>query len=88
MNENSLLRWLALAAIVFGLVTVAGGGRALFGSVESRAAVDHAVPLLVAVPLVAISSESYHRRSSGCTWQCPQRSHESRARSSASPTTP
>eukprot|EP01036_Dinobryon_divergens_P057336 gene57336-76551_t len=51
MNENRLLRWLALAAIVFGLVTVASGGRALFGSVESRAAVDHAVPLLVAVPL-------------------------------------
>jgi hypothetical protein len=47
MNENRLLRWLALAAIVFGLVTVASGGRALFGSVESRAAVGQAVPFVL-----------------------------------------
>ncbi len=38
------LRWLAHAAIGFGLVTVASGGRALFGSPASRAAVGHAVP--------------------------------------------
>jgi cell division protein FtsW (lipid II flippase) len=40
------LRWLALAAIVFGLVKVASSGRALFGSPASRAAVGHAVPFV------------------------------------------
>ena len=40
------LRWLALAAIGFGLATVASGGRALFGSPASRAAVGHAVPFV------------------------------------------
>jgi hypothetical protein len=47
MNENRILKWLALAAIVFGLVTVASGGRALFGSLESRAAVGQAVPFVL-----------------------------------------
>jgi hypothetical protein len=41
------LKWLAIAALVFGLATVVSGGRALFGSVESRAAVGQAVPFVL-----------------------------------------
>lgn len=47
MNGNRTLKWLTLAAIVFGLVTVVSGGRALFGSLESRAAVGQAVPFVL-----------------------------------------
>jgi hypothetical protein len=37
MNANRIVNWMAIAAIVFGVVTVLTGGRALFGSLESRA---------------------------------------------------
>lgn len=47
MNENRLLRWLAIAAMGFGLVTIGSGGRALFGSPEARAAVGDAVPFVL-----------------------------------------
>lgn len=38
---------LAVAAIVFGVLTIVSGGRALFGSAEARAAVGNAVPFLL-----------------------------------------
>lgn len=41
------LKWFSIAALVFGLVTVASGGRALFGSLESRTAVGQAVPFVL-----------------------------------------
>ncbi len=41
------LKGLALAAVVFGLVTIVSGGRALFGSVEVRAALGHTVPFVL-----------------------------------------
>lgn len=37
MNTNRTVNWMAIAAIVFGAMTVLAGGRALFGSLESRA---------------------------------------------------
>jgi hypothetical protein len=36
MSANRTANWMAIAAIVFGGVTVLTGGRALFGSLESR----------------------------------------------------
>lgn len=47
MKENRLLKWLALAGLIFGLVTIVSGGRALFGSPEARAAVGQAVPYVL-----------------------------------------
>lgn len=47
MKPNRLLKGLALAAIVFGLVTIVSGGRALFGSMEVRAAMGHTVPFVL-----------------------------------------
>ena len=41
------LKWFSIAALVFGLVTVVSGGRALFGSLESRAAVGQAVSFVL-----------------------------------------
>lgn len=41
------LKGLALAAVVFGLVTIVSGGRALFGSTEVRAAMGHTVPFVL-----------------------------------------
>ena len=38
---------MAIAAIVFGVVTVLTGGRALFGSLESRADFGNAVPFVL-----------------------------------------
>jgi hypothetical protein len=37
MNANRMVNWMAVAAIVFGGVTVLTGSRALFGSLETRA---------------------------------------------------
>jgi hypothetical protein len=37
MNTNRTVNWMAIAAIVFGAMTALAGGRALFGSLESRA---------------------------------------------------
>jgi hypothetical protein len=47
MKENRILKWLALAGLIFGLVTIVSGGRALFGSPEARVAVGQAVPFVL-----------------------------------------
>jgi hypothetical protein len=47
MNANRIMNWVALAAIVFGIVTVFTGGRALFGSLESRADFGNVVPFVL-----------------------------------------
>jgi hypothetical protein len=43
MTSTRALRWWAIAAVVFGALTVISGGRALFGGPEARAAVGDAV---------------------------------------------
>lgn len=45
--RDPILQWLAMAALAFGLVSVASGGRALFGSQEMKAAAGHAVPFVL-----------------------------------------
>ena len=47
MNANRIVNWMAIGAIVFGVVTVLTGGRALFGSLESRADFGNAVPFVL-----------------------------------------
>ena len=47
MNANRKVNWIAIAAIVFGVVTVLTGGRALFGSSESRADFGNVVPFVL-----------------------------------------
>ena len=47
MNANRIVNWMAIAAIVFGVMTVLTGGRALFGSLESRAGFGNAVPFVL-----------------------------------------
>src|SRR3972149_11835942 len=47
MNANRVVNRMAIAAIVFGGVTVLTGGRALFGSLESRADFGNAVPFVL-----------------------------------------
>lgn len=47
MNANRTVNWMAIAAIVFGVVTVLTGGLALFGSLESRADFGNAVPFVL-----------------------------------------
>jgi hypothetical protein len=47
MNANRSVNWMAAAAIVFGIMTVLTGGRALFGSLESRADFGNAVPFVL-----------------------------------------
>lgn len=47
MNANRTVHWMAIAAVVFGVVTVLTGGRALFGSSESRADFGNAVPFVL-----------------------------------------
>ena len=47
MNANRTVNWMAIAAIVFGVMTVLTGGRALFGSLESRADFGNAVPFVL-----------------------------------------
>ena len=47
MNANRMARWMAIAAIVFGALTVLTGGRALFGGLESRADFGKAVPFVL-----------------------------------------
>ena len=37
MKSERILKWLAIAAIAFGALTVFSGGRALFGGMEARA---------------------------------------------------
>lgn len=51
MTENRLrvkaLRVSAATAIIFGALTIAAGGRALFGGAAARAAVGNAVPFVL-----------------------------------------
>ncbi len=47
MNANRTVYWMAIAAIVFGAVTVLSGGRVLFGSLESRADLGNVVPFVL-----------------------------------------
>jgi len=47
MSANRIVNWMAIAAIVFGVMTVLTGGRALFGSLESRAGFGNAVPFVL-----------------------------------------
>jgi hypothetical protein len=47
MNAKRTVNWMAVAAIVFGGVTVLTGGRALFGSLESRADFGNTVPFVL-----------------------------------------
>jgi len=47
MNANRLANWMAVAAIAFGVATVLTGGRALFGSSESRADYGNVVPFVL-----------------------------------------
>jgi len=47
MNANRIVTWMAIAAIVFGIVTVLTGSRALFGSLESRADFGNVVPFVL-----------------------------------------
>ena len=47
MNANRTVNWMAIAAIVFGVMTVLTGGRALFGSLESRADFGNVVPFVL-----------------------------------------
>jgi hypothetical protein len=47
MNANRVVNWMAIAGIVFGALTVLTGGRALFGSLESRADFGKAVPFVL-----------------------------------------
>jgi len=47
MNTNRTVKWMAIAANVFGVMTVLTGGRALFGSLESRADFGNAVPFVL-----------------------------------------
>ena len=41
--KNNLLKTLSIAAIIFGVITVLSGGRALFGDAAAQAAVGNAV---------------------------------------------
>jgi hypothetical protein len=47
MNANRTAIWMAIAAIVFGVVTVLTGGRELFGSLESRIDFGNVVPFVL-----------------------------------------
>jgi len=47
MNANRIVKWMAVAAILFGGMTVLTGGRALFGSLESRADFGNTVPFVL-----------------------------------------
>lgn len=46
-SKPRLLKWLAIAALVFGALTIFSGGRALFGSDEARAALGNVVPFVL-----------------------------------------
>ena len=47
MNPDRKLKWLAIAAIVFGALTVFSGGRALFGGEAARAELGHIVSFVL-----------------------------------------
>jgi hypothetical protein len=47
VKSQCKLKWLAIAAIVFGVLTVLSGGRALFGNVEARAELGNVVSFVL-----------------------------------------
>lgn len=47
MKSERKLKWLAMAAIVFGVLTVVSGGRALFGDAQARADLGNIVPFVL-----------------------------------------
>lgn len=47
MKSEPVPKWLAIVAIVFGILTVFSGGRALFGNVEARADLGDVVPFVL-----------------------------------------
>ena len=47
MKTDRTVNWMAIAAIVFGAVTILSGGRALFGSLETRAELGNVVPFVL-----------------------------------------
>jgi len=47
MMPRRTLKWLAIAAIAFGALTVFSGGRALFGDAEARAGLGNIVPFVL-----------------------------------------
>lgn len=53
MKPNRILKWLAIAAIAFGLLTVISGGRALFGGAAARAELGNIVPFVLWFNFVA-----------------------------------
>lgn len=47
MHAHRTVKWVAIAAVAFGVMTIISGGRALFGSMESRESVGNAVPFVL-----------------------------------------
>lgn len=47
MIASRTVRWLSLAAIAFGVLTITSGGRALFGGAEARADLGSVVPFVL-----------------------------------------
>lgn len=47
MNSSKVIKWLAIFALLFGLLTIASGARALFGETEARAALGNVVPFVL-----------------------------------------
>jgi hypothetical protein len=47
MKSERIVKWLAIAATIFGILTVFSGGRALFGGTEARAELGNIVPFVL-----------------------------------------
>jgi hypothetical protein len=47
MKSERILKWLGIAAMIFGILTVFSGGRALFGGIEARAGLGNIVPFVL-----------------------------------------
>jgi hypothetical protein len=47
MVTDRIVKWLAITAVVFGILTVVSGGRALFGAPDVREALGYTVPFVL-----------------------------------------
>lgn len=47
MSSERNIRWIAMAAIAFGVLTIVSGGRALFGDAGAREALGNIVPFVL-----------------------------------------
>jgi hypothetical protein len=47
MSSERNIRWIAMAAIAFGALTIVSGGRALFGDAGARAQLGNIVPFVL-----------------------------------------